>query len=105
MLSTIGLAVVLYLAWASYFQLHTVCLFCATTYIAVVAIFILSGGALTVPLSDVAASCGSVIIRSLVQQPGRCWPLVLLLVVGIGVAIGPFPRERRAVARSRTSRR
>ncbi len=31
---------VMYLGWASFFQLHTVCLFCATTYVAVVAIFI-----------------------------------------------------------------
>src|SRR5262245_55785863 len=51
LLSIVGLAVVMYLAWASYFQLHTVCLFCATTYVAVVAIFIMSAGALRIPLT------------------------------------------------------
>src|SRR5438045_3372843 len=30
-MSTVGLAFVLYLAWASYTQLHTFCLLCATT--------------------------------------------------------------------------
>ena len=94
-LSTIGLAVVLYLAWASFFQLHTVCLFCATTYIAVVAIFILSGGALTVPLSELPGRATRD-IRSLVSSPGLLAAGVLL-VAGIGVAMAAFPRENRAV--------
>src|SRR5262245_7011830 len=38
LLSTVGLGMVLYLAWASFFELHSVCLFCATTYVAVIAI-------------------------------------------------------------------
>ena len=51
-LSTIGLAFVLYLGWASFFKLNTVCLLCATTYVAVIALFIISGGATTFPMTS-----------------------------------------------------
>ncbi len=94
--STIGLAATMYLAWASFFQLRTVCLFCATTYIAVIAIFILSGGALTVPVSALPGRATED-IRSLLSSPGLSAAFVLL-VAGIAVAIGVFPRESRAVA-------
>ncbi len=93
-LSTIGLAVVLYLAWASFFQLHTICLFCATTYITVIAIFILSGGALTVPMAALPRrAIGDV--RSLARSPIAV-VVVLVLLGGIGAAIGWFPRDSAA---------
>jgi uncharacterized membrane protein/protein-disulfide isomerase len=95
LISTIGLAIVLYLAWASFFQLHTVCLFCATTYIAVVAIFILSGGALTVPIAALPRRLGAD-VRSLVSSPGAL-ALVVLLLAAIGAAIASFPRESAAM--------
>jgi len=95
LISTIGLAIVLYLAWASFFQLHTVCLFCATTYIAVIAIFILSGGALTIPVAALPGRVGAD-VRSLGSSPGAL-AAVLLLVAGIGAAIAWFPRESAAV--------
>ena len=95
LMSTIGLAIVLYLAWASFFQLHTVCLFCATTYIAVIAIFILSGGALTMPVTALPRRVGSD-VRSLGSSPGAL-AAMLLLVAGIGAAIAWFPRESAAV--------
>lgn len=95
LLSTAGLAIVLYLAWASFFQLRTVCLFCATTYIAVVAIFILSGGALTVPVAALPRRLGSD-LRSLGNSPGAL-AAALLVVAGIGAAIAWFPRESAAV--------
>jgi uncharacterized membrane protein/protein-disulfide isomerase len=95
LMSTVGLAIVLYLAWASFFQLHTACLFCATTYIAVIAIFILSGGALTVPVSALPRRVGTD-MRSLGTSPGAI-AAVLLLVAGIGAAIAWFPRESAAV--------
>ena len=50
--STIGLAVVLYLAYASYFILHVVCLLCAGTYVAVIGLFLISGAATKVPLTS-----------------------------------------------------
>src|SRR4051812_19444861 len=50
--STIGLAVVLYLAYASYVILHVVCLLCAGTYLAVIGLFLLSGSATKYPMSS-----------------------------------------------------
>jgi protein-disulfide isomerase len=49
--STLGLAVVLYLAYASFFILKEVCPLCVTTYVAVIGLFVVSGGANTVPMS------------------------------------------------------
>ena len=95
LMSTIGLAIVLYLAWASFFQLHTVCLFCATTYIAVIAIFILSGGALTVPVASLPRRVGAD-VRSLGSTPGAL-AVMLVVVAGIVAAIAWFPRESAAV--------
>jgi uncharacterized membrane protein/protein-disulfide isomerase len=96
LLSTIGLAMVMYLAWASYFQLHTVCLFCATTYIAVVAIFILSGGALRIPVATLPArAVGDA--RSLARSPVAL-VVILLLLGSVAGAIGWFPRESAAAA-------
>ena len=96
LLSTIGLGVVLYLAWASYFQLHTVCLFCATTYIAVVAIFGMSGGALRIPMTTLPARAAGD-ARTLARSPVAL-VVILLLLGGIAAAIGWFPRESAAAA-------
>ena len=89
-LSTIGVAVVLYLGWASY-QLHTICLFCATTYVAVLAIFIVSGVATKFSLTTLG---GRPLrdLRTLVTNPVAL-TIVLLLVVGTVTTIGLFPRE------------
>jgi uncharacterized membrane protein/protein-disulfide isomerase len=100
LLSTIGLAMVMYLAWASYFQMHTVCLFCATTYIAVVAIFILSGSALRIPVATLPAhAVGDA--RSLARSPVAL-VVILLLLGGVAGAIGWFPRESAAAAQEQT---
>ena len=96
LLSTIGLAAVLYLAWASYFQLHTVCLFCATTYVSVIAIFIMSGGALRIPLTTLPSRAVDD-ARSLGRSPIALVALLLLLG-GVAGAIGWFPRESAASA-------
>src|SRR4051794_7582625 len=50
-LSTVGLAFILYLGWASYVQLKTFCMLCAVTYVSVIAIFIVSGGTTTFPMT------------------------------------------------------
>ena len=57
-LSTIGLAFVLYLGYASFFILHAVCILCVTTYVAVIAIFIISGGATSVPMTSLPGRAG-----------------------------------------------
>ena len=50
--STLALAVVLYLAYASFFILKEVCPLCVTTYVAVIGVFVISGGASSVPMSS-----------------------------------------------------
>ncbi len=51
-ISTLALAVVLYLAYASFFVLKEVCPLCVATYIAVIGIFVISGGASSLPMSS-----------------------------------------------------
>ena len=100
LLSIVGLGAVMYLAWASFFQLHSVCLFCATTYVAVIAIFIMSGGALKIPVSTLplrAVGDAGTLARSPVALL-----VTLLLVGGVAAAIGWFPRESAAVAAEQT---
>ena len=50
--STIGLAVVLYLAYASYVILHVVCLLCAGTYVAIIGLFLTSGATTKYPMTS-----------------------------------------------------
>ena len=93
-LSTVALAFVLYLAWASFFQLKAVCLLCVTTYVAVVAVFIISGGATKLPMTTLprrAARDAGALSKS---------PVALLITVlflgGAAALISMFPREGAA---------
>src|SRR5687768_9369334 len=49
--STLGLAAVLYLAYASYFILGVVCVACLTTYVAVIGLFLTSGASTRHPMT------------------------------------------------------
>ena len=49
-LSTLGLAVVLFLGYASFVVLGTLCVLCAVVYVTVIGIFLLSGAAASVPV-------------------------------------------------------
>ena len=95
-LSTLGLAAVLYLAWASYFQLHTVCLVCTTTYVAVIGIFITSAGASTLPMTTLARRAGRD-FRSFLTSPVAL-VIGLALVVAVVLGVTWFPHERPAAA-------
>ncbi|MFB3852977.1 MAG: vitamin K epoxide reductase family protein [Vicinamibacterales bacterium] len=80
--STVGLAVVLYLAYAAFFILKTVCLMCLLTYVGVIGLFIVSGIAtpfamITVPRRAIRD------LRSLVTSPAS---IVLVLVFAAGAA-------------------
>jgi uncharacterized membrane protein/protein-disulfide isomerase len=95
-LSTIALAFVLYLAWASFFQLRAVCVLCVTTYIAVIAIFIISGSATKFPMSTLprrAARDASTLAKSPVALL-----MAVLFVAGAAVLISTFPREQAVEA-------
>ena len=89
-LSTLALAVVLYLAYASFFVLKEVCPLCVTTYVAVVGVFIISGGASSVPLSSLPKR----VLRDLgvlVSSPVAL-VVALLFVGGAASAVASFPR-------------
>jgi uncharacterized membrane protein/protein-disulfide isomerase len=97
-MSTVGLAFVLYLAWASYAQLHTFCLLCALTYVSVIAIFIISGGATTFPMTMLPRRVPRD-VRALLSSPAAI-VIVLLFLFGAGSLIAYFPNEapRQAAA-------
>jgi uncharacterized membrane protein/protein-disulfide isomerase len=90
-LSTIGLAFSLYLAWASYIQLKTFCMLCAATYVAVVALFIISGGATTFPMTTLPRRAPRD-FRTLISSPVAL-VLALLYIVGAASVIAYFPNE------------
>jgi uncharacterized membrane protein len=90
-LSTIGLAVVLYLGWASYAVLKTFCILCAITYVSVIAIFIISGGATPFPMTTLPGRARRD-VRTLASSP-LALGLAALFVVATGVMISAFPKE------------
>ena len=91
-LSTIGLATVLYLGYASFMVLHTGCVLCIGTYVCVLVIFVLSSLSRSVSImglplrlfrdirdvvarpvtlaADVAALCGHGVARGLLPERG-----------------------------------
>jgi uncharacterized membrane protein len=90
-LSTIGLAFVLYMAWASFFVLGAFCILCVITYVAVIALFVVSGGATTFPMTTLPGRAARD-SRTLFTSPVGL-VVLLLLVAGGGSMIGLFPRE------------
>ena len=90
-ISTAGLAFVLYLAWASYTQLHTFCLLCSLTYVSVIAIFIISGGATSFPMTKLPSRVPRD-LRAMFSSP-MVLAIPLLYVVGGASLIEIFPSE------------
>ena len=89
--STAALAFVLYLAWASFFKLNAICLLCATTYVAVIAIFIISGGATKFPMKTLPGRA-SKDVATLLKSPVALG-LALVFSVGAVSLINAFPRD------------
>ncbi len=86
--STVGLAVAMYMAYASFFVLGTVCLLCVVVYVAVVGIFILSGGEEATPARRLpAAIVGD--LRAVVREPVGLGLLVAFVVGSVG-SVGWF---------------
>ena len=90
-LSAVGLAFSLYLAWASFFQLRALCVLCALTYVAVLGLFIVSASAQSVPVASLpgrAVQDGLTLLKK---------PATLALFVGFiavaSFALISFPRE------------
>jgi uncharacterized membrane protein len=89
--STLALAVVLYLAYASFFILKEVCPLCVATYVAVVGVFVISGGASSVSMSSLPSRFLRD-LRVLVATP-LALVVALLFVAGASWGMTVFPRE------------
>jgi protein-disulfide isomerase len=95
-ISTVGLAFILYLGWASYVQLKTFCMLCALTYISVIGIFIVAGGATSFPMTTLPRRVPRD-LRALISSP-IALVLALLFVAGAGTVIASFPGEQAKTA-------
>ena len=89
--STLGLAVTLYLAYASFFILHEVCPLCVTTYVAVIGIFVISGGASSVAMSKLPRRALTD-ARVLVSTP-LALAIAVVFVAASSWGMTAFPRE------------
>ena len=94
--STLGLAGVLYLAYASFFVLKTICLLCVGSYVAIAALFIVSGSLARYPMSTLF-SRASRDLGTLLRTPAALG-LAVAFVAAAGVAIMVFPAEPIAAA-------
>ena len=74
----------MYMAYASFFVLGTVCLLCVVVYVAVVGIFILSGGEEATPARRLPAAIVSD-LRTLVREPAGLGLLVVFAERLVGV--------------------
>jgi uncharacterized membrane protein/thiol-disulfide isomerase/thioredoxin len=90
-LATVGLAAILYLAYASFFVLKTGCLLCIGTYISVIGIFLVSGAASAVSVARLPAR----LPRDL--RDAFANPMILLatlvFLVGVTTVVTAFPDE------------
>ena len=91
--STIGLAVVLYLAYASFVILKAVCVLCVGTYVAVIGLFLLSGAATRYPMTSLPSRAARD-LRTLLRTPSAV-TAALAFVVAAAAAIVMFPGTRR----------
>jgi uncharacterized membrane protein len=89
--STIGLAVVLYLAYASYVVLNVVCLLCAGTYVAVIGLFLISGAASSAPLTSLPMRLIDD-LKLLVRSP-RALTATVVFLAAAAAAVVVFPEQ------------
>jgi uncharacterized membrane protein/protein-disulfide isomerase len=89
--STLGLAAILYLAYASFFILNAVCILCLITYAAVIGLFLVSGAATSFPMTTLPRRAGQD-LRALVASPVAL-TLAILFLVGAASTLAFFPRE------------
>jgi uncharacterized membrane protein/protein-disulfide isomerase len=90
-LATIGLAVILYLGYASFVVLKTGCLLCMGTYAAVIGIFIVSGLTSSVSLMALPSRLASD-LRSSLARPGAAFAVLVFLASAASV-VAFFPKE------------
>ena len=90
-LSAVAMGVVIFLGYASFFVLKTVCVFCLLTYVAVIGVFVVSGQASHASLGSMPGR----FLRDMRRMATSPLALVVavLLVGGVVTAIARFPRE------------
>jgi uncharacterized membrane protein/protein-disulfide isomerase len=93
-LSTMSLAVVLYLGYASFVLLKAVCLLCLTTYAAVIGLFLVSGAATSFPMTTLPRRA-SRDARVFAGSPVAI-VVAVLFFAGAASTLAWFPRERAA---------
>jgi protein-disulfide isomerase len=94
--STVGLAVVLYLGYASLVILNLVCVLCVITYGAVIALFLISGAATAVPMLSLPGRA----VRDVkgLRRSRLATALAVLFLAGTATALAFFPRETHQAA-------
>jgi uncharacterized membrane protein len=90
-MSTMALAVILYLGYASFVLLKAVCLLCLTTYAAVIGLFLVSGAATTFPMTTLPRRA-SRDVRSFAASP-LAIVVAILFFAGAASTLAWFPRE------------
>jgi protein-disulfide isomerase len=90
-LSTLGMGVVIYFAYASVFVLHTLCVFCFITYVGMIGLFVVAGGASEATLPSIPGRLGEDLSR-LVRSP-LALALAALFLGGSAAAFALFPRD------------
>lgn len=89
--STLGLAVAMYMAYASFFVLETYCVLCVVVYVAVIGIFMLSGSESATPARRLpAAVFGD--LRTVMHRPVE-FGLLAVFVLGSFGSVVWFTRE------------
>jgi protein-disulfide isomerase/uncharacterized membrane protein len=91
-MSTLGLGVVIYFAYASFVILKTVCVFCFATYVATIGLFVVSGGISAATLGSMPARLRGDLGR-LVRSP-LALIATLAFVIASTVALRWFPVDR-----------
>jgi len=94
--STLGLAAVLYLGYASYFLLNVVCVLCVGTYVAVIGLFLVSGASTRIPMTQLPNRAAKD-LGLLMRTPAALAAALLFAVVSVA-AIALFPEQRVTAA-------
>lgn len=90
-LSTLALAVILYLGYASFFIIKAICILCLVTYAAVIGLFLVSGAATSIPMTTLPGRATRD-ARALAGSP-LAIVLVVLFFAGAVSTLAFFPRE------------
>jgi len=101
LLSTLALAVTLYLGYVSFVLLKAICLLCLTTYAAVIGLFLVSGAATSFPMTTLPRRAARD-LRVFVGSP-LAIALVVLFLAGAVSAMAFFPREAAFAAGDRAA--